>query len=102
MRRQCTKFPALWPAGLLQMACFSGRNAPYTDAATDAGAWRVDDAVAFFAGAYERLFDHGRDEFIESVHIVKTLMAAEAELAAASAATAAAMLAGVNGSSTAR
>ena len=96
VRRQCTKFPALWPAGLLQMACFSGRNAPYTDAATDAGAWRVDDAVAFFAGAYERLFDHGRDEFIESVHIVKTLMAAEAELAAASAATAAAMLAGVN------
>ena len=25
---ECAKFPKLWPQGLLQMACFSGRNAP--------------------------------------------------------------------------
>ena len=96
VRRQCAKFPALWPAGLLQMACFSGRNAPYTD---DAGAndrWRVDDADGFFADAFEALLDHGRTEFIESVHIVKTLMAAEAEVAAASTATGGVVCAAVN------
>ncbi|GIT48912.1 MAG: hypothetical protein Ct9H300mP14_08400 [Gammaproteobacteria bacterium] len=27
----CTRYPELWPAGLLQMACFAGRNAGYAD-----------------------------------------------------------------------
>ncbi len=35
VRLECSKFPDLWPQGLLQMACFSGRNAPYTDASLD-------------------------------------------------------------------
>ncbi len=30
VRRQCTKFPALWPQGLLQLACFVGRNTGFT------------------------------------------------------------------------
>ena len=29
VRLQCTREPALWPAGLLQMALFAGRNTPY-------------------------------------------------------------------------
>ena len=27
VRKQCRKFPDLWPQGLLQLACFNGRNA---------------------------------------------------------------------------
>ena len=30
VRAQCARFPELWPPALAQMACFSGRNAPYT------------------------------------------------------------------------
>jgi hypothetical protein len=82
VRRQCTKFPELWPAGLLQMACFSGRNAPYTDASIDPTAWRVEDPEGFFEVAIDGLFDHGKEEFIVSVHLVKTLLAARQEVRA--------------------
>ena len=82
VRTQCAKFPELWPAGLLQLACFSGRNAPYTDAAIDPGPWQVADSEAFFADAIAGLFDHGREQFIVSVHLVKVLLAARAEVRA--------------------
>ena len=82
VRVQCAKFPELWPAALLQMACFSGRNAPYTGSGTDVGSWRVEDAGAFIEEAVEGLFDHGIDEFIVSVHRLKTVMAAREELRA--------------------
>ena len=83
VREQCTKFPHLWPAALLQMACFSGRNAPYTGAEEEIEAWRVDDAGAFIGEAVEGLFDHGVGEFIVSVHLLKTVMATREELRAA-------------------
>ncbi len=35
VRRQCTRYPDLWPRGLLQMACFNGRNAGFTTAEID-------------------------------------------------------------------
>ncbi len=82
VRRQCTKFPELWPAGLLQMACFSGRNAPYTDPSLDPAPWHVEDPEAFFEAAIDGLFDHGKEEFIVSVHLVKTLLAARQEVRA--------------------
>ena len=82
VRRQCTKFPELWPAGLLQMACFSGRNAPYTDASIDPAPWQVADPEAFFEAAIDGLLDHGKEEFIVSVHLVKTLLAARQEVRA--------------------
>ena len=82
VRRQCSRFPGLWPAGLLQLACFAGRNAAYTDAALDGEKWRVDDGEAFLAGAVEGLFDHGRDEYIVSIHFVKTVLAAREEVRA--------------------
>ena len=47
VRLECTKFPELWPQGLLQMACFSGRNAPYTDKSLDGVRWQVEDAGIF-------------------------------------------------------
>ena len=82
VRLAATKYPELWPSGLLQMACFSGRNAAYTDATLDDERWRVDDREGFFEGAVEALFDHGRDESIVSVHFLKTLLAAREELRA--------------------
>ena len=82
VREQCTKYPELWPSALLQMACFSGRNAPYTNGVEDAEEWRVRDAGAFVDEAVEGLFDHGAGEFIVSVHLLKTVMAAREELRA--------------------
>ena len=82
VRTQCARFPELWPPALLQMACFSGRNAPYTDAEQDLEAWRVEDPDAFLERAVEGLFDHGAGEFIVSVHRLKTVLAAREELRA--------------------
>lgn len=73
--------PALWPAALLQMACFTGRNSGRQDRAIDLDDWRVDDAEAFFARAEDMLFDHGRDEYIVSVHLLKTVQAVRRLLA---------------------
>ena len=79
---QCEKFPELWPAALLQMACFCGRNAPYTLDELDLERWHVADPEAFFRDSIESLFDHGVDEFIASVHRMKTLLSARAEVRA--------------------
>ncbi|HEY5072355.1 MAG TPA: Rieske (2Fe-2S) protein [Caulobacteraceae bacterium] len=75
--------PELWPAVLLQLACFVGRNAAYLDPVLDVSPFMVGDADAFLAVATARLFDHGQAGFIISAHLIKTLMAAKA-LAAAS------------------
>jgi hypothetical protein len=80
VRRQCTKFPELWPDGLLQMACFAGRNSGFLDRSVDIGAWRVADLGAFFAAAIEKLLDHGCDENIVAAHLLKTTLAARAEV----------------------
>lgn len=65
--------PSLWPALLLQMACFLGRNAAYLEADQDVAAFAVTDPAAFEAEAIHRLFDHGVDRFIISAHHPKTL-----------------------------
>ena len=82
VRKQCERFPELWPPALMQMACFSGRNAPYANAGDDDASWRVDDADAFLADAVEGLCDHGAGEFIVSVHLLKTVLAVREELRA--------------------
>ena len=97
VRNQCGKFPELWPSALLQMACFSGRNAPYTSDRDDGASWRVDDADAFLARSVEGLYDHGSGEFIVSVHLLKTVLAVREELRAAPPAEVAdALAAGLN------
>ncbi len=68
--------PALWPAVLLQLGCFLGRSAPFTDPAVAVDAWREADPDDFFDRATRGMFDHGRDRFIISVHVIKTLFAA--------------------------
>ena len=83
VRNLCERHPQLWPRGLLQMACFQGRNAAYLDREQDVEAWRVDDAEAFFDQAAARLFDHGQFEYIVAAHQLKTFMAAREEFLAA-------------------
>ncbi len=64
------------------MTCFSGRNAPYTDQTLDVDEWRVEDPAVFFEETASGIFDHGRNEDIVSVHLLKTTLAARAEAAA--------------------
>ena len=80
VRIQCSRFPELWPPALLQMACFSGRNAPYAAREDGVGSWRVEDPDAFLARAIDGLYDHGAGELIVSVHLLKTVLAVREEL----------------------
>jgi nitrite reductase/ring-hydroxylating ferredoxin subunit len=78
-RIMCEKYPALWPQALLQIALQAGRNAGYLDADIDPAPWTVNDPDRFFGETVEGLFDHGREEFIVSVHLLKTALAARDE-----------------------
>jgi nitrite reductase/ring-hydroxylating ferredoxin subunit len=82
VRIQCQKFPDLWPAGLLQMTCFIGRNTSFTESQPDLAAWRVADIDGFFAGSVAELHDHDCTEFIVSAHLLKTVLAARTEVQA--------------------
>ncbi len=84
VRRQCRKFPELWPQGLLQMACFVGRNSGFVDSKVTVEAWRPNDRRAFVRDCLERIMDHGEPDYIHSAHLVKTFLAAEEEIEAAS------------------
>jgi len=84
-RHQCAKFPELWPQALLQLACFAGRNLSFVDRRQNLSGWRVPDADRFFSGAVDRLFDHGVEDYIVAIHLVKTVMAARDEVRAGAA-----------------
>jgi len=75
-RLQCRKFPELWPQGLLQMACFVGRNSGFVDQAIGLEQWRVRDRRSFERACLDRLMDHGEPEYIHSSHRIKTFLAA--------------------------
>jgi nitrite reductase/ring-hydroxylating ferredoxin subunit len=92
----CSRYPQLWGAALLQMACFLGRNRAYLDLGIDESAWRVADPDAFFAATDERILDHGIRDPIFSAHLIKPTAAIKEELPFASASCRAAMLAGLN------
>ncbi len=79
VRRQCSRFPDLWPQGLLQMACFSGRNAGFTIDDFDPDGWLPNDAAAAVREWIERVLDHGQGEHIVAVHLLKTALAARDE-----------------------
>lgn len=68
--------PSLWPALLLQQACFIGRNSGFVDAGLDGTEWRVADPADFVERERRHLFDHGRARHIISVHLLKLLTAA--------------------------
>ena len=77
VRRQCSRFPELWPAGLLQMACFNGRNAAFTVAEPRIEASA--DPRGTLAELRRRVLDHGQGEHIVSVHLLKTALAVTEE-----------------------
>lgn len=70
--------PKLWPVVLLQLACFVGRNDSHANASLDSAPFAVADIDEFFAESERALFDHGRERFIVSVHLLKTLLAGKA------------------------
>lgn len=96
VRRQCTRFTALWPQALLQMACFVGRNAGFVDRAADWSRWRVADPETFLTEAKAGLFDHGETHYIYSAHRLKTTLAVEEELAHADRDTVGLLVAALN------
>ena len=83
VRKICARQPELWPQGLMQMACFVGRNKRSVDMGLDVSPWRVADAKRFFSESVEGLFDHGVWRPIIAAHLLKTLAAAEDLLKAA-------------------
>ena len=74
----CRRWPDLWPAALLQMACFAARNGGHQDAQVTPRDWMVGDQAAFFRSVEDRLLDHGQEAYIVSVHLLKTTMAIRA------------------------
>ncbi len=81
VRVQCSKYPDLWPQGLLQMACFAGRNTSYVERDLDVSVWQVAKPKAFLKARMEALFDHAEPEYIVSAHLVKVLSAVSEEIA---------------------
>jgi nitrite reductase/ring-hydroxylating ferredoxin subunit len=80
VRQQCIKFPELWPSGLLQMACFNGRNAAFTNFELDLSEWYSKDIQKQIARLLEKVLDHGQVEHIVSVHLLKTLLSVRDEI----------------------
>ena len=79
VRVLCSKYPHLWNKGLLQMACFYGRNTAYLDETISFEDWKVDSAKDFFAQIKSRLYDHGIGQSIISAHLIKTALAVREE-----------------------
>jgi len=81
VRQQCSRFPQLWPQGLLQMACFNGRNAGFTTDEVDVDRWCPGEAGEQLEALLERVLDHGEAEHIVSVHLLKTTLSVRTEIA---------------------
>ena len=96
VRALCANQPQLWPQGLLQMACFLGRNRKFVDLELDTTEWEVDDAKRIFADSLESVLDHGMRDPIFSAHLLKTPIAVREEYALATKRTAATMLSALN------
>jgi nitrite reductase/ring-hydroxylating ferredoxin subunit len=98
LRLEATRAPELWPAGLLQMACFAGRGRRYVDATIRLADWVPADEAAFHDRCSERLFDHAERDYIHSAHLLKTYTAMREERAtlATGSAAAQALLAAVH------
>ncbi len=68
--------PAVWQSGLMQLACFVGRNASYLQEA-DMEKWQLDDPDAFLAAEKTKLFNMDEGEYIYGVHRLKMVVAVE-------------------------
>ncbi len=81
VRHTATRYPDLWREGLLQMACFVGRNQSYTDRKQDTESWYVESADEWMTAAWERILDHGMLPPIFSAHLLKMWCAVREEIA---------------------
>ncbi len=93
VRQTCTRYPDLWPQGLLQIACFLGRNGAFVDSSADYREWIADDLPQQLARLLARVTDHGQAEYIVSVHWLKLIVAMREELRHGSSETGALVLA---------
>lgn len=75
VKEQCEKFPELWKAGLLQMACFSGRNINYLDLNIKESDFYVENYAEFKNSFFEMISDHGITAPIYPAHLLKTSLA---------------------------
>ncbi len=75
VRRVCERFPQLWPAGLVQMGLFYGRNTPYINSDIQLADWVARSPDDFRAQTVARLLDHGLAAPIFSAHLLKTSLA---------------------------
>ena len=71
----CKRYPRLWPMGILQMACFYGRNTYYTDSTINDDMFQVDDHKKFKKDTLDMILDHGIRAPIFSAHYLKTSFA---------------------------
>ena len=73
--------PALWPAVLLQIGCFLGRNAAHQDMNVTLEQWEPDgDPTDFLDSTLKAMFDHSIPEYIISCHYVKLACAIREEI----------------------
>jgi nitrite reductase/ring-hydroxylating ferredoxin subunit len=79
VRRLADRNPELWPKGLLQMACFVGRNKRFLRAAEEDVREGIDRKTSL-ARARKKVMDHGLSEPIFSAHLLKTMVAVEDEI----------------------
>ncbi|PWT89180.1 MAG: hypothetical protein C5B54_09345 [Acidobacteria bacterium] len=96
VRKQCSKFPELWKYGLLEMACFIGRNHKFLDRTVEESQWIVSDRQQFFEDCINLILDHGKSTPIFPAHYVKTMLAVREELEFAGEDCAKYLLAGLN------
>lgn len=80
VRLTCERHPELWPAGLLQMAAFYGRNTPYLERESDLTVLEnVSDERTFWQEVRTQLLDHGLGLPIFAAHLLKTAWAVRSE-----------------------
>lgn len=96
VREQCSRFPDLWKSGLLQMACFIGRNQRFRDLSINSAQWEVEDTGQFFSDTHDIILDSGIRDPIFVAHYLKTTIAVQAELPTASLSTQKVLLASLN------
>lgn len=79
VRIQCSKYPEYWKNGLLQMACFAGRNISYLVPQLDEKIWEINSKDQFFSDIENKILDHGINAPIFSAHLIKTFYAIKEE-----------------------
>lgn len=79
-RKLAETYPQLWPAAILQIGCFLGRNGGFTDPDLDEAPWRGNDPVGDVDRALADVEDHGLFEYIVSCHLLKLSFAIREEM----------------------